>query len=160
MVEVISSWSETGVVPGSASSGMTSRQTLEATYASAHYEVRLEDGRTVAIRIGEPTPELASETFALITAFNPGSTTRTEKWNQEANARLEARLRSLGSAYLAGRGMSPDGSHVEPSFAIFDITREASLALAREFGQAAIVWFEGNGAELAWTEEAEGARGT
>ena len=54
--------------------------------------------------------------------------------------------------------MAPGARH-EPrrgsrgtSFALFGITREDALALAGEFGQAAIVWFDGKTAELAWTE--------
>ena len=160
MVEDIEARSETGAVPGSGGSHFTSRRGLEAAYVSARYEVRFEDGRTVVFRIGEPVVELAGETFALITAFNPGSSRRAAEWNAEANARLETRLRDLGFAYVPGRGMSSDGTHIEPSFAVFDITRDAALALARDFGQAAIVWFDGASAGLAWTEEAEARRGT
>lgn len=139
---------------------MTSEAALEGIYSAARYEVDMDDGRALAFHIGEPVPGLAGESFALITAFNPRSVPRSEEWNGAANARLETRLRELGFAYLLGRGMSPDESHVEPSFAVLGITRARALALAREFEQAAIVWFDGRSAELAWTEEAGAARGT
>ena len=47
--------------------------------------------------------------------------------------------------------MSSDGTHVEPSFAVFDIARDDALRLAAEFRQAAIVWFDGHQVDLAWT---------
>lgn len=124
------------------------RAALERAYRDALYSVELPGG-TVTFRIGERLPDVAP--FALITAWNPGHARPGDVENAAANARLRHRLTALSLRFVAADGRSPDGAHMEPSFAVFGISREAALELAREFGQAAIVWLEGGIAELAWT---------
>ncbi|MCC6958490.1 MAG: DUF3293 domain-containing protein [Dehalococcoidia bacterium] len=124
------------------------RAALERAYREALYSVELPGG-TVTFRIGERLPDV--EPFALITAWNPGHARPGDVENAAANARLRYRLTALSLRFVAADGRSPDGAHVEPSFAVFGISREAGLALAREFGQAAIAWFDGDAVELAWT---------
>ena len=138
---------------------MDIREALDSAYREAVYEVDLTSGRLRFV-IGAPLPLLAGRPFALLTAHNPGSLRPGDEANLRANEQLERRLASLGLEHVTARGVSPDGSHIEPSFAVFGIEREMALELAAEFGQAAIVWFDGATAELAWTAEAPPRRGT
>lgn len=138
---------------------MDHHETLDRAYRAAIYEVDLAPG-PCRFAIGETVPPLAGRPFALLTAFNPGLARPGEEENQRATERLESRLVSLAIEHRKGRGMSPDKAHVEPSFALFGIDRERALELAREFGQAAIVWFDGVTAALAWTSEAPPGTGT
>jgi hypothetical protein len=128
-------------------------EALDRAYREAVYEVDLAAGRW-RFRIGDTIPPIRGRAFALLTAYNPGIIRPGEEENRPANERLERRLVALCVEYVEARGMSADGHHVEPSFALFGVDREHAVELAREFGQAAIVWFDGATAELAWTAEA------
>ncbi|MFN8619065.1 MAG: DUF3293 domain-containing protein [Dehalococcoidia bacterium] len=132
---------------------MDNYQSLDRAYREAVYEIDLTSGRR-RFRIGDAIPPVRGRTFALLTAYNPGRVRPGEEENRRANERLERRLVALGVEYVEARGMSADGHHVEPSFALFGLDREHAVELAREFGQAAIVWFDGETAELAWRAEA------
>lgn len=129
---------------------MQGREALEAAYREAVYEVEW-PAQTARFRIGD---ELAAGTprFGLITGFNPGACRPSGGANEAANRRLESALRARGWPYRPGRGMDRDGGHVEPSFAVFDAGREEVRELAREFGQAAIAWYDGRVVELAWCD--------
>lgn len=126
---------------------MTDRTELEELYREAIYEVDLPAGR-VRFRVGQRLAGI--EPFGLLTGYNPGAHRPDEAANRAANARLERLMSERGWRYFSGRGMSTDGTHVEPSFAVFGVGRGEVLALAREFEQAAIVWFDGERADLAW----------
>lgn len=134
-------------------SHMDNHQALERTYRDAIYEVDLSGG-PCRFTIGEALPPLARRPFALLTAHNPGLARPSAEQNERANQRLEQRLVELSLEYCTARGMSPEGAHVEPSFAVFGVSREFALGLAADFEQAAIVWFDGETAQLAWTAEA------
>jgi hypothetical protein len=121
---------------------------LRALYLAAEYEVTLPGG-PVVFRIGEAVPG-APGPFAVITAWNPGRERPSREVNQARGAELERELTRRGLAWLPAEGRAPDGSHHEPSVAVFGIELEAALELARQFGQAAIVWYDGEAARLAW----------
>ncbi|CAN5654547.1 hypothetical protein BH23GEM1_BH23GEM1_01590 [soil metagenome] len=80
--------------------------------------------------------------FGVLTAHDP----RGEDENAGVNARrgvaLDARLSALGARYVHANACSPDGSHCEASVAVA-IPRDDVTALAREFEQVAIFWFDG-----------------
>lgn len=80
--------------------------------------------------------------FAVLTAHDP----RGEDESTEVNARrateLDARLNEAGARFVRVDACSPDGSHCEASVAA-DITHNLATALAREFEQVAIFWFDG-----------------
>lgn len=124
-------------------------QDLNSLYLSAVYEVEFPAG-LVRFRIGDSVP---GRPFALVTAYNPGRSRPSAEENAEANARLHAAIRTRGYDYARARGESPDGAHSEPSFAVFDIPFEAALQLAKELGQAAFVWSDGENTKLAWADE-------
>lgn len=131
------------------------RQSLQPLYLDAVYEVDVPGGR-IAFRIGEAIPRLAGQAFALITAYNPGACRPSPAENERRNAALERRVAEAGHKVLPGRGRDVSGDHVEPSFAAFGVTLGAALAVAREFGQAAIAWFDGTVVKLEWAGEAGG----
>ncbi len=130
---------------------MSHPPSLEQLYRDAIYEVDL-PGRTVVFRIGEAAPAGLPVPLALVTAFNPGTSRPCEAENQAANRRLEAEITRRGWLCFPARGRDAAATHVEPSFAIPDISPEDALALARQFGQAAIVYVHGGRVTLLWCE--------
>jgi hypothetical protein len=100
--------------------------------------------------------------FAVITAYNPFGHPRDAAANSRRDRELAVRLATLGSkapqsvAPIRVDGRSPDGSHVEPGYGVL-LPLEEARALAREFGQTAIFWWDG---EDFWIVEAveEGRR--
>ena len=119
--------------------------TREAVYRAARY--RVQDGDAmVEIRVGRPSLEadalLVGHGVAegvLITAWNPGSRPRSAAENEQAGRALAAELDRRGVVRLAHVSSAPDGRWEEPGFLALGIDGEAGVALARDFGQAAIV---------------------
>jgi hypothetical protein len=85
----------------------------------------------------------AGAPFGVITAFNPDGITQTALLNAGLDEQLEGRLKELAFDYQRATGRSPDRSHVERGFAVL-APRETLLALADEFDQLAIFWFDGS----------------
>ncbi|WP_322817675.1 DUF3293 domain-containing protein [Tepidiforma sp.] len=121
---------------------------LEAAYRAALYVVELPSGRVV-LRIGERAAGLPGP-FAIVTAWNPGLERPPREVNEARNRALLAEVERRGLVWATAEGRSPDGSHREPSLAVFVDSLEDGLALARKFGQAAICWFDGEKLELVW----------
>jgi len=80
--------------------------------------------------------------FGILTAQDPGGATQSP----ERNAMLAANLqRVLGAArmhYVTVDASSPDHSHSESSVAV-SLSRDSAVALARQYDQLAIFWFDG-----------------
>jgi hypothetical protein len=121
---------------------------LEAAYRAAVYEVELPGGR-VALRVGEAATGLPGP-FVIVTAWNPGHERPPREVNEARNRALLAEIERRGLAWLPAEGRSPDASHREPSFAVFVASVDEGIALGRQFGQAAICWFDGERLELVW----------
>jgi hypothetical protein len=81
--------------------------------------------------------------FGVITACNPLGRVLSERENADRDAALHRRLDQLSYAYVRATGRSPDASHAERGFAVA-APREVLLALAEEFDQLAIFWFDGS----------------
>jgi len=128
------------------------RAALARAYESAAYTADLPSGR-ITFRIGEP-PQGPSPRgpLAIITAWNPGADRPCERDNSKANERLHALLCKRGWRFHPACGYATDGSHVEPSFAVLDIDADAALGLARQFGQVAILFWDGVSARLLWCD--------
>lgn len=94
--------------------------------------------------------------LVVITAWNPGLERPGDSANRAANRRLQSELVRRGLPFFPARGRDEAGAHVEPSFAVVGIPREDALALARSFGQAAVVYLSAQTAELLWTAEVAG----
>ena len=126
------------------------RERFELLYNSAVYRVAFPDG----VRdycVGKVAPP--AEAFGMVTAFNPPDTHRTDAENTAANEELRSGLEAAGWRYVPSSSSACDGSHEEPGFAVFGASAGELLALALEFGQAAIAWFDGSTLSLHWADE-------
>jgi hypothetical protein len=80
-------------------------------------------------------------TWGTVTAHNPGGLVE-RAINEKREKELTAAVAALGAPFVAADGVSPDGTHREPGYAI-GLDREGIVALACDFGQSAIFWFDG-----------------
>jgi nucleotide-binding universal stress UspA family protein len=118
----------------------------EAAYRATSYAV--DDGPLrFVIRIGArcaPLDELlrvrALEEWAYVTAWNPGGRLADRAANEAAQKRLEAELLATGRPLLRGASLGDSGEWPpEPSLLVLGIPRDEAVALARRYGQEAIV---------------------
>lgn len=126
------------------------RDRFESAFSEAHYTVEFEAG-PATFRVGEGTPGV--EPLGIVTACNPPAAPRTAAQNASANAELLAAITARGWRHYPSLASAPDGTHAEPGYAVFGATALELLDLAREFGQAAIAWFDGQQMEILWTDE-------
>jgi hypothetical protein len=100
--------------------------------------------------------------FGVFTAENPcGENVEDEPSGARASAKsarndsrtsiLEERLRAAGRRFVRVDGVSPDGSYREKCVAVI-VSRSEAVALAKEFDQLALFWFDG---ERFWLLPAE-----
>ncbi|MDP9202670.1 MAG: DUF3293 domain-containing protein [Gemmatimonadota bacterium] len=80
--------------------------------------------------------------FAIMTAFDPRGENLLPAENEKRKQELDERLRSNGYRFAQVDCCSPDRSHCECSVAAV-MPQEKALDLAREMGQVAIFWFDG-----------------
>jgi hypothetical protein len=135
------------------------REALEAAYRATSYLADGPLGR-FAIRIGQPSPEAdvlldqhRVETWAFVTACNPGSEAQLSEVNEQRHLALVAAVKDhFPSVPGEGRGDGGDWP-AERSLLLLGIRREEAVQLARQFGQLALVFGQrGGAAELVWTE--------
>lgn len=81
------------------------------------------------------------QTFAVITAANPGRLLEAEENAKRREALAEALRRQDANTILV-LGCSPDGEHCEESFCA-DLPKAVAIEVAREFEQDAIFWYDG-----------------
>lgn len=128
------------------------RAALAHAYESAIYTAELPAGH-VEFRIGDrPIGSAPAGSLAIITAWNPGLERPSETANCKANEKLRMLLNQRGWIAYPASGCSEDGKHEEPSLAVMDIEPEQTLALARQFDQAAILYWDGVEARLLWCD--------
>ncbi|HEX5385514.1 MAG TPA: DUF3293 domain-containing protein [Gemmatimonadales bacterium] len=82
------------------------------------------------------------ERFAVITASNPRGRLVAAGPNERRRQRLRERIDGLGAAWRPADGISADGGHRERGFAV-RLALEEAQALAAEFEQLALFWFDG-----------------
>jgi len=123
---------------------------LVRAYEQALYTAELPAGHVEFRMHARPTGPVPNGFLAIITAWNPGAKRPSEAENRNANDRLHAALRAGGRSFYPAGGRSADGTHVEPSFAVLGIDAATALALARQFDQAAILYWDGAAARLLW----------
>jgi hypothetical protein len=119
---------------------------LLAAYRRTRFCADTTQGRIV-IRVSESHPELDAilratglETWAYVTAFNPGSVRQSDVENDTRQRELEDAIRRLGHPMFAGEGIGDDRTWPpERSVLVLGIEREAAVQLGRRFGQRAIV---------------------
>ncbi len=81
------------------------------------------------------------EAWAVITAYNPGRML-SDAENSRRERELWRAAEESGARFLRADGVHPDGTEREVGVAI-GLDRDRSIALAAEFGQSAIFWFDG-----------------
>lgn len=133
--------------------------TLEAAFHATTYCI--DTGKEIfSLRIGQPYPAFASwlarrgsSTWGIVTACNPGGQL-TPSLNEARNLLLREALLERGwcqmpTHHVADSGNWPD----EAGFCVLDVESSALQTLAREYGQAAIVYGGVDGAgRLVWLE--------
>jgi hypothetical protein len=105
-------------------------------------------GRQVCFMAGSVSRRLQSllarhnaNTFAFVTAWNPGSKRLTRAKNERRGRLLEADVAALGYRGLHGVGIGEDPAwEPEESLMILGISRRRAIKLGREYGQLAIVY--------------------
>jgi hypothetical protein len=88
----------------------------------------------------------------VITACNPFGRIKGGRTNRRRTRALARRLAAAHLPTVPVDGRSPDARHVEPGFGV-PLPLEDARALAREFGQTAIFWWDG---EAFWLVQAWG----
>ena len=81
--------------------------------------------------------------FAIVTAFDPHGQDLSAGDNEERSSALDRRLSAGGHRFTRVDCCSPDRSHCECSVAVA-MRQEDAIALAKELGQVAIFWFDGD----------------
>ena len=127
-------------------SAAISNELLES-YTRAVYRVDTEGG-PIFLRVGGVSAELdrlletqRASRFAFLSAANPGSVALPETENLRRHRQLVDRLGASGLPAVAGESFDPaTGGWREASLLVVGIGRKAALALAREFGQVALLW--------------------
>ena len=123
---------------------------LWVAYANTVLRIGRERQLKVDLRqpLGDDCQRLLTElglgsAFAVITAFDPGGRSMSAWKNRWRQLRMRARLTASPYEFVRADGESPDGSHVERGFAIA-LSRDAAHALARDYEQLALYWFDGS----------------
>lgn len=125
---------------------------LAAAYACAHYFVTI-GHREWLFGVGQLASDierqLGAATYTFITAWNPAPEAASVADNMEADLRLQARLKQSGHVHHSSLGSNAQGGAVEYGWLVLDMTTDASDALAREFGQAGLLfWHHGEPVRL------------
>jgi hypothetical protein len=113
------------------------RPLLEA-YESTRYEAHLPQG-LVVLRHGELAPLVDADSWAFITAWNPGSRRLSRPENERRQKEL---IQQLSGRYRLhyGKGTADDGGWPpELSVLVLGIPHPEALALGRAFGQHAVL---------------------
>jgi hypothetical protein len=116
---------------------------LKPAYEATDYRV----GDRFTIRCGARSPPLDAllaesghDTWAFITAWNPGSIALDTAENRRRMTDLTGRIALLGLPMLEGEGVGTGGDWPsEPSLLVLGIGASEAVELGRAFGQVAIV---------------------
>lgn len=113
------------------------------------YCVIWEDGQVSEILLNQPLPDAVTQWFAkqyadsyaIITADNPGAVLQNPVQNQTARVQLEAMLNQAGFAYRPTQHIAMDGNWPnEKGYLIADIGPKQAITLGQSFGQVAIIF--------------------
>ncbi len=139
----------------------TARERFESAYRQTTYRIHAVNG-PVDIRIGVRNAALdrildeheVSE-WVFVTGSNPASQKLPEQENARRNAELEQALRKARRRYLQGAGVADNpGWQPERSFLVLGMSKRDATAMAKRWGQHAVVWgTRGRAPELLWTDQ-------
>lgn len=112
----------------------------------------------IEIRIGQLCPamdvllaERGSESWAFVTAWNPGSRVLPADENAQRQAELEQIVESAHWSYIYGVGIGEDTTWPpEESLLVLGISAAEAVALGRRFGQNALVFGRQNEVPELW----------
>ncbi|HUM11513.1 MAG TPA: DUF3293 domain-containing protein [Myxococcaceae bacterium] len=133
---------------------------LVQAYLETRYRVFPPGSPEHVLRVGQRHPgfdaqlaEARGSRWVVLTAWNPGSVRCTEAENTAAQGELGATLRRAGLVAWPARGESPGRDWMEESLCVLDLDPEQARALARRFGQVAVVQGElGGEARLVFSD--------
>lgn len=138
------------------------RDRLAAAYEGTTYWVHAGPQGRFAIRPGIHSTEadellaaVGAEAWAFVTACNPRSERLADADNAARMARFEAIVRERGLAHVRGEGVGAGHDWpAEPSLLVLGIDEREAAALARGFGQHAIVvGRRGGAARIVWVDD-------
>jgi len=125
---------------------------LDTAYRATVYLMHLR-GEAIRLRVDQPSPELSKflehtqcEEWAFISAVNPGSELLTEAANAGRHRKLLSAVSAQKLVYFPGDAVPDTGKWpIEPGLLLLHVNLEKAMALAQEFGQAAILAGQRNG---------------
>ena len=131
----------------------------EAYHATTYYV----DGPTVriALRIGCANTDIDKlaaahqvNTWTYITAYNPGSVAASSEGNEKRQRELIQAVAESGYPFYTGEGKGDSGEWpAEPSLLVLGVGEAEAAAMARCFGQAAVLFGERDRpVRLLWTD--------
>ena len=133
---------------------------LSKAYRNTRYRVQILD---IDIQIDQKNEDLDVFLFdnhcwqwAFVSAFNPGSKVLPWPENEQRHQQLREKIQTLKLRICEGTGIpAPEENwEAEKNFLILDINKKDAIALAKEFGQLAILFGEfERKAELLWIQE-------
>ena len=118
---------------------------LAVAYACAHYFVTIGHREWlfgVGQLAGDIERQLGAASYSFITAWNPAPDAASIAENMEADLRLQALLKKSGHVHHSALGSNAQGGAVEYGWVVLDMSADASDALAREFAQAGLLFWE------------------
>ena len=130
---------------------------LRRAFIASSYCARLPTGAWLHLRIGEASPWLDArlarqgrERWSFLHAVNPGSLQLDDEENARRHRELAAALRADAAEWHEGFSRADAGDWPdEPGYLVLDLELSVAVALARRFGQLAIVaGVRGSPAEL------------
>ena len=128
-----------------------------AVYQTSRYAFPSVDGWRVFALDGVEDPfDDLERSVTLITAWNPDSEERSREWNEQANAALAAALVAAAEDFEDSWGASlptVEPGWKEHGFAVYGWTREEARDWGRRYGQRAVVYLDGESAELIFCEQ-------
>ena len=121
-------------------------ESLLQAYLATSYEADLPNGR-IALRIGEHSPVLDKlmrkngyQSWAFVTAFNPGSQSLSEDENRTRHQQLQLDIQTQDLPFFHGAGCPAKGDwQPELSLLILGISYDNARILGRRYEQLAIV---------------------
>jgi hypothetical protein len=137
----------------------TNRLRLEDAYRAAAYFVDGPAGR-FTLRVGQASAEIDAlatahqvAAWTFITAYNPGSVVLAREQNEQRQRELEQAVAESAYPFYRGEGKGDGDWPAEPSLLVLGISETEAAAMARRFGQAAVLFGErGEPVRLLWTD--------
>ena len=122
---------------------------VRAAFEYAVYEVDFPEGPR-EFTVGALS--VLAPLLVIVTAWNPGAVELCLDENVARNAALRAAIAARGWHSVPAENRAPDGTHVEPGFAILDAPLAEVESLAAMFGQRAIFVWDGRAGRISWLQ--------